>query len=197
MTDFNLKKKMAEQAILIADDFISSDIAKEILLKDDEKTPRQLTDRITKEIEEHLEINKFFINKIKEEEKNLPTEIFTEEFKSNLFNKVDKIEELKSDIPKFFNVSQFNEIYVTNSPEGIFFNYKINEKYEGNVFVKLIIAFDVLKNRDIIIGNPKEGSQIFSGTNLVGLSMLIPGRQYTFTAITNEEKRIKVEIRNK
>lgn len=195
MTDFNLKKKMAEQAILIADDFISSDIAKEILLKDDEKTPRQLTDRIAKEIEEHLEINKFFINKLKEE--NLPTEIFTEEFKSNLFNKVDKIEELKSDIPKFFNLSQFNEIYVTNSPEGIFFNYKINEKYEGNVFVKLIIVFDVLKNRDIIIGNPKEGSQIFSGTNLVGFGMLIPGRQYTFTAITNEEKRIKVEIRNK
>ena len=195
MTDFNLKKKMAEQAILIADDFISSDIAKEILLKDDEKTPKQLTDRIAKEIEEHLEINKFFINKLKEE--NLPTEIFTEEFKSNLFNKVDKIEELKSDIPKFFNVSQFNEIYVTNSPEGIFFNYKLNEKYGEGVYVKIIIAFDVLKNRDIIIGNPKEGSQIFSGTNLVGLSMLIPGRQYTFTAITNEEKRIKVEIRNK
>jgi hypothetical protein len=195
MTDFNLKKKMAEQAILIADDFISSDIAKEILLKDDEKTPRQLTDRITKEIEEHLEINKFFINKLKEE--NLPTEIFTEEFKSNLFNKVDKIEELKSDIPKFFNVSQFNEIYVTNSPEGIFFNYKLNEKYGEGVYVKIIIVFDVLKNRDIIIGNPKEGSQIFSGTNLVGFGMLIPGRQYTFTAITNEEKRIKVEIRNK
>lgn len=195
MTDFNLKKKMAEQAILIADDFISSDIAKEILLKDDEKTPRQLTDRITKEIEEHLEINKFFINKLKEE--NLPTEIFTEEFKSNLFNKVDKIEELKSDIPKFFNLSQFNEIYVTNSPEGIFFNYKLNEKYGEGVYVKIIIAFDVLKNRDIIIGNPKEGSQIFSGTNLVGFGMLIPGRQYTFTAITNEEKRIKVEIRNK
>jgi hypothetical protein len=195
MTDFNLKKKMAEQAILIADDFISSDIAKEILLKDDEKTPKQLTDRIAKEIEEHLEINKFFINKLKEE--NLPTEIFTEEFKSNLFNKVDKIEELKSDIPKFFNVSQFNEIYVTNSPEGIFFNYKLNEKYGEGVYVKIIIAFDVLKNRDIIIGNPKEGSQIFSGTNLVGLGMLIPGRQYTFTAITNEEKRIKVEIRNK
>lgn len=195
MTDFNLKKKMAEQAILIADDFISSDIAKEILLKDDEKTPRQLTDRITREIEEHLEINKFFINKLKEE--NLPTEIFTEEFKSNLFNKVDKIEELKSDIPKFFNLSQFNEIYVTNSPEGIFFNYKLNEKYGEGVYVKLIIVFDVLKNRDIIIGNPKEGSQIFSGTNLVGFGMLIPGRQYTFTAITNEEKRIKVEIRNK
>jgi len=195
MTDFNLKKKMAEQAILIADDFISSDIAKEILLKDDEKTPRQLTDRITREIEEHLEINKFFINKLKEE--NLPTEIFTEEFKSNLFNKVDKIEELKSDIPKFFNLSQFNEIYVTNNPKGIFFNYKLNEKYGEGVYVKIIIAFDVLKNRDIIIGNPKEGSQIFSGTNLVGLGMLIPGRQYTFTAITNEEKRIKVEIRNK
>jgi len=195
MTDFNLKKKMAEQAILIADDFISSDIAKEILLKDDEKTPRQLTDRITREIEEHLEINKFFINKLKEE--NLPTEIFTEEFKSNLFNKVDKIEELKSDIPKFFNLSQFNEIYVTNNTEGIFFNYKLNEKYGEGVYVKIIIAFDVLKNRDIIIGNPKEGSQIFSGTNLVGLGMLIPGRQYTFTAITNEEKRIKVEIRNK
>ena len=194
MTDFNLKKKMAEQAILIADDFISSDIAKEILLKDDEKTPRQLTDRITREIEEHLEINKFFINKLKKE--NLPTEIFTEEFKSNLFNKVDKIEELKSDIPKFFNLSQFIEIYVTYYPEGIFFNYKLNEKYGEGVYVKIIIAFDVLKNRDIIIGNPKEGSQIFSGTNLVGLGMLIPGRQYTFTAITNEEKRIKVEIRN-
>ena len=195
MTDFNLKKKMADQAILIADDFIRSNIAKEILLKDDEKTPRQLTDRITKEIEEHLELNKLFINKLKEE--NLPTEIFTEEFKSNLFNKVDKIEELKSDIPKFFNVSQFDEIYVTNSPEGIFFNYKLNEKYGEGVYVKIIIAFDVLKNRDIIIGNLKEGSQIFSGTNLAGLGMLIPGRQYTFTAITNEEKRIKVEIRNK
>jgi hypothetical protein len=195
MTDFNLKKKMAEQAILIADDFISSDIAKEILLKDDEKTPRQLTDRIIREIEEHLEINKFFINKLKEEEKNLPTEIFTEEFKSNLFDKVGKIEELKSDIPKFFNASQFNEIYVSNTQDGIWFHYKLNEKYGEGVYVKVIIAFDVLKNRDIIIGNLKEGSQIFSGTNLVGF--IIPGRQYTFTAITNEEKRIKVEIRNK
>jgi len=195
MSKFEQKKKFAEQVIIMSDDFIKSDIAKEILLKDDEKTPRTLTPRIQKEIEEHLEIGKKFIEKIKDEE--LPSEIFSEEFKSTLFNKVDKLEELKKDIAKNFDFSQFNEIYVTNSPEGIFFNYKLNEKYEGNVFVKLIIVFDVLKNRDIIIGNPKEGSQIFSGTNLAGLGMLIPGRQYTFTAITNEEKRIKVEIRNK
>ena len=195
MSKFEQKKKFAEQVIIMSDDFIKSDIAKEILLKDDEKTPRTLTPRIQKEIEEHLEIGKKFIEKIKDEE--LPSEIFSEEFKSTLFNKVDKLEELKKDIAKNFDFSQFNEIYVTNSPEGIFFNYKLNEKYEGNVFVKLIIVFDVLKNRDIIIGNPKEGSQIFSGTNLAGLGMLIPGRQYTFTVITNEEKRIKVEIRNK
>lgn len=195
MTDFNLKKKMAEQAILIADNFLESDIAKEILLKDDEKTPKQLTPRIEREIGEHLEMNKFFIKKL-EEEKNLPTEIFTEEFKSNLFGKIEKFDDLKKDITNKFNFSQFNEIYVENDRKNIIFYYTVGKNFIEKLFVVALAVVDIESGKQLLYGDLKSNTPLVSGTNLTSFG-LGPLGNYSFTAITNDRQTIKVEIRNR
>lgn len=196
MTDFNLKKKMAEQAILIADNFLESDIAKEILLKNDEKTPKQLTPRIEREIEEHLEMNKFFIKKLKEEEDDLPTEIFNEEFKSNLFGKVEKFDDLKKDITNNFNFSQFNEIYIENDRKNIIFYYTVGKNFVEKLFVVALAVVDNESGKQLLYGDLKSNTPLVSGTNLTSFG-LGPFGNYTFTAITNDRQTIKVEIRNK
>lgn len=191
MSKFEQKKKFAEQVIIMSDDFIKSDIAKEILLKDDEKTPRTLTPRIQKEIEEHLEIGKKFIENIKDKE--LPSEIFSEEFKSTLFNKVDKLEELKKDIAKNFNFSQFNEIYVQNNGDGtMIFFYTVNDKFKESLHVSSLLVTDNIKGYNKVIRSKNDLLQSGVLLNDYGI---YPNGNYTFVAITNDGQKIKVSIK--
>ena len=92
MSNFEQKKKRADEALLVANDFLKSNLAKEVFLKDDEVTPKKLNDKIQKELELHLDLNSKFIEVLKKE--SLPNEIFTQDYKVQMEIAKEKIDYL-------------------------------------------------------------------------------------------------------
>lgn len=190
MSNFEQKKKTADEALLVANDFLSSNLAKEVLLKDDEVTPKQLNPKIEKELEYHLDINAKFLNVLKKEE--LPTEIFNESYKEQIEIAQTKLETVKKDIPNKFNFNFFDEIYIGNDGKYLSFNYKINEKFLESLSIISLVVTDFNNGKDKVITS--RDALITSGIRLENWG-IYPGGNYAFVAITNEGQKIKVNIK--
>jgi hypothetical protein len=189
MSNFEQKKKRADEALLVANDFLKSNLAKEVFLKDDEVTPKKLNDKIQKELELHLDLNSKFIEVLKKE--SLPNEIFTQDYKVQMENAKEKIDNVKKNISSNFNFSFFDEIYVRNDGKSLSFFYTVNEKFNDTLYVVALLVTVINKDKRIVVSN-KDG-QILTGTDLTNWGVYL-GYEYSFIARTNDGKEIKVLI---
>jgi len=190
MTNFEQKKKMADEALLVANDFLNSKLAKEVFLKDDEVTPKELNDKIQKELEIHLNLNSKFIGVLEKE--SLPNEIFTEEYKIEMLTAKEKIDNIKQNIPSNFNFTFFDEIFVRKIGNSLTFFYTVNEKFKDTLFVVSLLVTNISKNKNTVVSN-REG-QIPTGTDLTNWG-IYPEYEHSFIARTNDGKEIKVSLK--
>ena len=137
----NSLKKELDEIILISNDFLKSKLAKELVLKDDEKTPKPINEKITKEIEEHLDIKVKFVNDLNLE--SLPVEMFSEDYKMNVLSSKSNVDELKRDVNMHFNFSVFNTLKVVNEGKGYVLRYEVNKKYDGDVFIVFVLFVSI------------------------------------------------------
>jgi hypothetical protein len=180
MANYNVIKKELDEIVLISKDFLKSDLAKELVLKDDEKTAKPLNSKIERELEEILTLKSVHVKSINLE--SLPTEVFSEDFKMNVMVAKTDIEELKKDVSYNFNFSTFDLLKIGNDGENYVLNYIVNSKYEGDVYVVFILATDVNNpNKQFMYGNLKGGEPLPDGYKL-GLN---PSMPFTFQVITN------------
>ncbi len=181
MSNYNALKKELEEIVLISTDFLNSQMAKELVLKDDEKTPKLINEKIGGELEEMLNIKSNHLKSIDLE--SLPTETFNEDFKMNVMVAKTDIEESKKDIQKNFNFSTFDVLEIVKNDGSYTLKYSVNEKYKGDVYVVFILATDVDNpTKQFMYGNLKGGEQLPDGYKL-GLN---PYASFTFQVVTNK-----------
>lgn len=190
MSNFEQKKKMADEVLLVANDFLRSNLAKEILLKDDEITPKQLNPKIEKELESHLDINAKFLNQLKKEE--LPSEIFDQSYKEQIESAQSRLETVKNNITNEFNFNFFDTIFIGNDGKYLTFNYKINEKFVETLSITSLVVTDLNNGKDRVITS--RDVSITSGI-ILGNWGIYPGGNYAFFVTTNNGQKIKVNIK--
>lgn len=180
MVNHNVLKKELEEIILISTDFLSSNLAKELVLKDDEKTPKPINEKIGKELEEMLNVKSDHLNTIDLE--SLPSNIFGDDFKMVVMVSKTDIEETKKDITNYFNFSTFNLLEVKNNGKGYVLNYIVNKEYQNEVYIVFILAISVenTKNRKMF-GDLKGRTPLPNGF-IMDLDVSQP---FTFEVITN------------
>jgi hypothetical protein len=184
----NSLKKELDEIILISNDFLKSKLAKELVLKDDEKTPKPINEKITKEIEEHLDIKVKFVNDLNLE--SLPVEMFSEDYKMNVLSSKSNVDELKRDVNMHFNFSVFDVLKIINTGKSYELIYTVNKKYNDEIFIVYILATEIENPRKrIMIGDLKGGVKLYSGINL-DLPVSIP---YSFIVVTNTGKQINLK----
>jgi hypothetical protein len=176
----NSLKKELDEILLISNDFLNSNLAKELVLKDDEKTPKPLNEKIRKELEDHLDMKVKYIDNLNLE--SLPVEIFNEEYKMNVMSSKSTIEEVKNDVNSL-DFSIFKTLRVINEGKYYVFYYEVNKKYDGEVFIVFILATqrDNPKNR-IMFGELRGGMPL---PKMFPMERLETSLSYDFTAITN------------
>lgn len=180
MVNYNSLKKELDEIVLISTDFLKSQLAKELVLKDDEKTPKLINEKIESELSEMLDLKSHHLKSIDLE--SLPTEVFSEDFKMNIMVAKTDIEESKKDIQKNFNFSVFDVLEIVKNDGSYTLKYSVNEKYKGDVYVIFILAADVNNpNKQFMYGNLKGGEQLPDGYKL-GLN---PSASFTFEVVTN------------
>jgi hypothetical protein len=180
MANYNLIKKELDEIILISKDFLKSNLAKELVLKDDEKTPKPLNSKIEKELEEMLTLKSVHVKSVNLE--SLPTEVFSEDFKINVMVAKTDIEESKKDIQKNFNFSVFDVLEIVKSDGSYSLKYSVNEKYKKDVYIVFILATDVDNpKKQFMYGSLKGGEPLPDGYKL-GLNTFTP---FTFEVVTN------------
>lgn len=191
MSNFEQKKKMADEALLIANDFLKSNLAKEVFLKDDEVTPKELNGRIQKELQIHMDLNKKFIEILEKED--LPSEVFNSEYKQQMSEAKSKIDDLQKDIPNKLDFPSFGEIYISNRMgKDLVLVYYVNEKYREKLFVSSLLVTDNFKGKNIIVSS--RDNFIASETILSNWG-IYPEGSYNFVAITNDGQKIKLNIK--
>lgn len=190
MSNYEQKKKMADEALLIANDFLKSNLAKEVFLKDDEVTPKQLNPKIEEELRTHLDLNLNFIKKLRDQD--LPTEIFTLDYKEKMNDAISSIDKVKEDIPQYFNFKFFDTIYVQNDGRFMTFIYTVNEKFKEKLFVSSLLVTDNDKGANKVVRSKNDMIQSGLLLNDYGI---YPYGNYTIVAITNNGQKIKVSIK--
>lgn len=189
MSNFEQKKKTADEALLIANDFLKSNLAKEVFLKDDEVTPKKLNPKIEEELTTHLNLNLNFIKKLKDQD--LPTEIFTLDYKQKMNDAISSIDKVKEDIHKNFNFTFFDTIYVQNDGKFMIFIYTVNEKFKESLYVSTLLLTDNDKGGNKVVSS-KDG--IIQSGLLLNDYGVYPYGNYTIVAMTNDGQKIKVSI---
>jgi hypothetical protein len=180
MVNYNALKKELEEIVLISGDFLNSKLAKELVLKDDEKTPKLINEKIEGELEEMLNLKGHHLKSIDLE--SLPTEVFSEEFKMNVMVSKTDIEESKKNIQKNFNFSTFDVLEIVKNDGSYSLKYSVNEKYKGDVYVVFILATDVSNpKKQFMYGNLKGGEKLPDGYKL-GLNTF---NSFKFEVVTN------------
>lgn len=189
MSNFEQKKKTADEALLVANDFLKSRLAKEIFLKDDEVTPKEINPKIEKELRTHLDLNLNFIKKLRDQD--LPAEIFTLDYKQKMNDAISSIDKVRVDIPKNFNFTFFDAIYVQNDGKFMIFNYIVNEKFKASLYVSTLLVTDHDKGANKVVSS-KDG--IIQSGILLNDYEIYPYGNYTIVAMTNDGQKIKVSI---
>jgi hypothetical protein len=180
MVNYNALKKELEEIVLISGDFLNSKLAKELVLKDDEKTPKPINEKIEGELEEMLNLKNHHLNSVDLE--TLPIELFSEDFKMNFMVAKTDIEESKKDIQKNFNFSVFDVLEIVKSDGSYSLKYSVNEKYKKDVYIVFILATDVDNpKKQFMYGSLKGGEPLPDGYKL-GLNTFTP---FTFEVVTN------------
>lgn len=186
--DHNSLKKELDEIILISTDFLKSKLAKELTLKDDEKTPKPINEKIEKEIEEHLDMKVKFVNDLNLE--SLPVEMFSEDYKMKVLSSKTDVNEMKMDVNTHFNFSIFDELKINNTGKSYELIYTINKKYNNDIFIVYILATEIENpKKRIMIGDLKGGVKLYSGLNLE-LPVSIP---YSFIVVTNNGEQFKLK----
>jgi hypothetical protein len=184
----NSLKKELDEIILISTDFLASKLAKELVLKDDEKTPKPVNEKIAKELEEHLDMKVKFVNDLNLE--SLPVEVFSEDYKIKVLSSSSDVNEMKMDVNTHFNFSVFNTLKVVNEGKGYVLRYEVNKKYDGDVFIVFVLAtqIDNPKNRRMF-GDLRGGLKIPDG-----FFMELNGSDpYSFIVVTNRGEQFNLK----
>jgi hypothetical protein len=164
----------------ILNNIMTTNFAKESLLKDDEKTQKQITDRISKEIDEHINLHKEFLQKQNKEELiNNGVITFSE---AQVFDRINDFDKIKSDLINNSSQSTFNNINLIDYKENVTLNFQINEKLTESTFVCAISIEDKVSGKRKMIGEYRGSTPLTSPINL----MIAAKGSYNISVITNK-----------
>jgi hypothetical protein len=163
MDNYGSIKKIIDDSDRFINNIYESKLAKEILLKDDEKTPKQLNEKILDELTENLKVYKSFLSDVKE---NVKSGVLSKDEEVKLSFNLEEIKNILNLTPEYttskFDLQPFTQLELGDNKGQLAIFYQINTKAPSNVSkIVYIRAIDTdnsktkeLSNKETVFGNP-------------------------------------------
>jgi hypothetical protein len=180
-------RSQIQKANMFLNNIMETNFAKESLLKDDEMTPKQLTDRVIKELDEHINTQKDFLSRYSKTEL-LQSGTITES-EAAVFDKLEDFDKVKQDLQSNnWGGSTFNFINLFDYKGSLAVQYQMNKGFEENTFIVFVTIEDLRTGRRSSIGEPRGSSPL---PNPIRLDFNIEG-SYNVIITTNKGETKKL-----